>query len=75
MADKEDWKRWYKEAKQQKATHVVIVCDTFEWEDFPVYVLPGQNAEKVRADHHGTNMQKVMDLFTIKQLKDLTEKM
>jgi hypothetical protein len=32
---------WLKEGKQRGATHTMIVCDTFSYEDYPVHVQKG----------------------------------
>ena len=47
-ASKEDVKRWTDTARKQGATHVISVCDTFDWDDYPVYVMPGDDLEKRR---------------------------
>lgn len=70
----DDIRRWLKEAKKDKATHVVVVCDTFDWEDYPVSVKKGQDVQKVIADH-SKDMQKVMEVYNLsmdidKQLKE-----
>lgn len=31
---KEQIREWFVEGVKQKATHMVIVCDTFDWEDY-----------------------------------------
>ena len=53
---------WVEEGKKRGATHVVIVCDKFNYEDFPVYVMPG---EEVRAviNTHSTDSEKVMECY------------
>lgn len=45
-ATREDIARWFREGKAQGATHMIIVCDTFDWEDYPVYVMPGENIQE-----------------------------
>jgi hypothetical protein len=48
-ATQEDIRRWLKEAKKEGATHVIVVCDSFDHEDYPVPVMPGENVrEKAR---------------------------
>ena len=53
--------------KKAVYTHLVVVCDTFDHEDYPVYVKLGQDVRKVVAEYNGPNMQKVMEVY------DLTE--
>jgi hypothetical protein len=61
---KEDIQRWINNAPK-KATHMIVVCDTFDWEDYPVYVLAGQDVNKVHNAHNGVNMQKVMEVYNL----------
>jgi len=37
---------WLLEAKKEGATHVIVVCDTFDYDDYPVKVMPGEDAKK-----------------------------
>ena len=68
--------RWLKQGKAMGATHLIIICDTFDWEDYPVFVLPNQNVrskagEYGRNDSTGLptfpnkNMQKVMEVYSL----------
>lgn len=63
-----DIRRWIAEAKAQHATHMLVVCDTFDHGDYPVYVLPGVGGKTVRevyAECHGKNMQRVMEVYSM----------
>jgi hypothetical protein len=42
-ASKQDIKRWLKEGKDIGATHVIIALDTFDHENYPIYVMPGKS--------------------------------
>jgi len=55
--------RWFDEGVKQGATHMIVVCDTFDWEDYPKYVMPGQNAREV-SEHLG-EMQKLMECYKL----------
>ncbi len=55
-------REWLESYKDSGATHLVIVCDTFSYEDYPVPVMPGDKLEKVEKEHSG-NMQKVMEIY------------
>ena len=58
------------EAKDAGATHVVVVCDTFSYEDYPVEVFPGQSVESVRAKYSGKDMQRVMEVIEIQSVSE-----
>jgi hypothetical protein len=63
---KEDIRQWLHEGKKQGATHVLVVCDQFDWEDYPVYVKPGEDVRKKVAEYQGQNMQKIMECYSMK---------
>jgi len=58
------------EAKDAGATHVVVVCDTFDYEDYPVEVYPGQSVESVRAEYASKSMQRVMEVIQIQSVSE-----
>jgi hypothetical protein len=45
-ASRNDIKRWFERGVEQKATHMIVVCDTFDHEDYPVYVKQGDDPHK-----------------------------
>lgn len=56
---------WLKSAKEEGATHVIVVCDTFDHSDFPVLVRPGEDAHDRCAQYDGKNMQRVMEIYAL----------
>ena len=56
---------WYDEGKKKGATHMIIVCDTFDWDDFPVYVMAGENARDKAESEGKKPMQKVMEVYSL----------
>jgi len=53
---KEDIQRWLDYGKESGATHVIVVCDTFDWEDYPVYVSPTEDVNEEANQRRGKNM-------------------
>ena len=51
-ATKEDITRWLKDGQEQGATHVIIVHDPWDHGNFPLFVMPGQNAREVFQDKY-----------------------
>jgi hypothetical protein len=64
MTTKQDIKEWLDEAKAKNATHMLVVCDTFDYEDYPVYVLSGQDVNK-QILFYSKDMQKVMEVYNL----------
>lgn len=64
---KEDIKDWIQRGIDQGATHMIVVCDTFDWDDYPVYVMPDEDARIKYASYNGANMQKVMEVYNLQK--------
>lgn len=63
---------WFDEGVRKGATHMLVVCDTYDWEDYPIYVMPNESArlkyeEYLKGQH---SMQKVMEVYSLKRDKD-----
>ena len=70
----EDLKRWFNRGKEIGATHLIVVCDTFDWEDYPSYVMPQENVVAKAEGYHGPNMQKVMEVYNLSKPFDRQDK-
>lgn len=47
-ATREEIEAWLSTGLEKNSTHVIIVVDTWDYEDYPVYVAPQENVhEKV----------------------------
>ncbi len=62
-----DIRRWFKDGKKSGATHMIVVCDTWDWEDYPVYVKPDEKVREKYAEYNNKNMQKVMEVYSLKK--------
>ena len=68
---REEISEWFDEGVRQGATHMVVVCDTFAYEDYPVYVKPTENVYDVYDKNGGDkgendNMQRVMEVYDLR---------
>ncbi len=64
-ASKFQIRKWLNNGMTMEATHVIVVCDTFDWSDYPVYVMAGQDARKLKEEYDGKSMQKVMEVYKL----------
>lgn len=64
----EEIKEWIKRGKKEKATHLIVVCDTFEYEDYPVYVYEKDDYNEIRNKYDGNNMQRIMQIYDLKNI-------
>jgi len=60
---------WFDEGVAEGATHMIVVCDTFDWEDYPVFVKEDENVRAIEKQYSGPNMQKVMEVYNLKMDK------
>jgi len=61
----DDIRRWLLEGQKDGATHVIVVCDTFDYEDYPVCVMPNQNVEERVKYYQSASMQRVMEVYNL----------
>lgn len=64
-AKRQDIKRWFQQGAREGATHMIVVCDTFDWDDYPVYVKKGEDARTIKRQFDGKDMQKVMEVYNL----------
>lgn len=63
-ATKEDIRGWVTDA-EPGSTHVIVVCDTYDHEDYPVDVSKDQNIFD-RIDYYkNCSMQRVMEVYNL----------
>ena len=55
---------WLNSGKDSKNTHMIVVCDNFDYEDYPVYVTADQDVREVYSEYNGKNMQRVMEVYS-----------
>lgn len=57
---RKDIKRLKNEAKQKGASHLLIVCDKFSSEQYPVFVMPSDNLKEIIIKFNDSkNMQSI----------------
>ena len=63
-ASKQDIRDWFQRGVGGGATHMIIVCDTFDQEDYPVYVKPGEDPHEQAKDYRG-EFSRVMEVYAM----------
>lgn len=73
---KEEIRGWFETGKEMSATHMLVVCDEYDYECYPVYVFADEETAKKYSDKTGTaqeiyaqvhrkNMQHVMEVYSL----------
>ncbi len=69
MTSRQEIKEWFDAANGVHSLYLIVVCDTFDWEDYPLGVfVPITSIEefwKAFDEHNGLNMQKIMEVYEI----------
>lgn len=65
MTTKQDISRWFDNGIEKEATHLIVVCDTYDWDDFPVYVSKDEDVHEIEEKYMGKNMQQVMEVYNL----------
>jgi len=58
-------RQWFERGQQQGAHYMIVVCDTFDHEDYPVFVSAADYWEQYDA-HDGKNMQRIMESYDLR---------
>ena len=67
MTTKIDIREWLEQGKKRGADYLIVVCDTFDWEDYPVFVSADKVHKSYEHYNSGSNMQKVMEVYDLHQ--------
>jgi hypothetical protein len=58
-------KLWIPIAKEKKATHILDIVDSFNYEHYPIFILDGDNIEEIKNKYNSMEMQRVFDVIKI----------
>jgi hypothetical protein len=61
----ERFNEWKVEGVAKGAKYLISVCDTFDYDDYPVYVMPNDNLEEKKSEFDGVNMQRINEVVTL----------
>ncbi|HPG64846.1 MAG TPA: hypothetical protein PLE82_05865 [Saccharofermentans sp.] len=61
---------WFNGSYIENATHMIVVCDEYDWDDYPVYVSAEQDVREVEAEYRAKPMQRVMEVYKLSMSLD-----
>jgi len=65
-ATRDDVNMWIEIAKGGNYEFIISVCDTFDWDDYPVFCKNKEEVLKESRQYNGVNMQKINEIIQIK---------
>lgn len=71
MTTKDEISRWFDRGIARNATHMIVVCDTLDHEDYPCFANGDSDALEQYSYYNGKNMQRVMEVYDLRADKDI----
>lgn len=68
-ASKSEIEDWFNEGHLGGFTHLIVVCDTFDHEDYPIYASNDDECLARYDKYNGGNMQRVMEVYDLRENK------
>ncbi len=69
MTTKDEISEWFDRGIAQNKTHMIVVCDTYDNDDYPAYANGDSDAIAQYARYDGHNMQRVMEVYDLREDK------
>jgi len=66
---REEIERWIQTAIKNGDKFIISVCDTFDYEDYPVYCKDKEELDRQRPEFDNINMQRINEIIDIDLLK------
>lgn len=63
----EEIKSWFDSGAERKAVYMIVVCDSFDYEDYPVYLMPNDDFYEKHDSIKEENMQRIMEVYDLKK--------
>lgn len=64
MTSRDEIREWLKSGIAQGATHVLVACDTFDYSDYPIFVMPDESA-KAESDSIIAGGDRIMECYNL----------
>lgn len=65
MATRDDVNRWIRTANANGYEYIISVCDTFSYDDYPVYCKDKAELAIKKSKYDNVNMQKINEIIKI----------
>lgn len=64
-ATRQDVDMWIKRAIKKNCEFIISVCDTYDYDDYPVYIKDEAELIEKYEEFNGVNMQKINEIIKI----------
>jgi len=69
MVTKKEIGKWFDAGKKANARYMLIVCDSFSYEDYPVLVEEGDDVNERIKQVRRSPMQRIMEVYDLSMSK------
>ena len=66
-ANRNEVDEWIDTARKDKMKFIISVCDTYDWEDYPVYCKDKKELLEVYNNYDRVNMQKINEIIQVEE--------
>lgn len=66
---KQELSDWFDYGLKQDATHMIVVCDTYDHSDYPSYVAATEDVRQREKELGSSSMQRVMEVYKLSASK------
>lgn len=64
-ATKEEIREWLQRGIEQKSSHVIIAVDTWDYEDYPVFVSADEDVQE-KVNSYNNKSDRIMEVYNLK---------
>lgn len=64
-ANRDDIQRWIDKGIADGAKWMIVVCDSFDYDDYPVYADSVEEFDEKYDHFNGKNMQRIMEVYDL----------
>lgn len=68
MTTKQTISEWYDKGVEDGHMFMFVMCDTYDWDDYPQYAKTIYDAINIRVAYP-SNMQKIMEIYDLRKYK------
>lgn len=65
MATRREIEEWFDHGVAIGATHMLVVCDAYDHDDYPKYIMPGQDVRVLSSGSNLGSMQRLMEVYNL----------
>jgi hypothetical protein len=56
---------WLNRGMDEEATHVIVVTDTFNYEDYPYFVKSGENIKEIIEQYEKSSLTRITEIYNM----------